>query len=602
DRKGESPSGFITFGGKWIIDREAGMRVCRQLEDETPLSFNENAYAIVQWRNYTVRVRMRADRARTVWGYGIVGYYTLDDTGEHFYRLWQARGVVMLDKRDGKRTDHFGSAPLRCERGKWYTFLMRLQEEEGGVLIRAKVWDDGPEPKDWLLEHYDPKPLAGGQAGILVFRAECSFDDFTVLRNSGTSRFRTVVLQNHWGGYEGCEEVGVISSASPDANQRNSPIFRITRKDGTVTRGLLHFDLSVLPAGGIVRRATLMLYALRREGEPTVGVFRLLKRWLPDRVTWLSPDGRRRWDTPGGDFPGDGNNPAHLSFQPGSQYGEESAVKITHAPRWWAFDITEAVRSWVEGAVANYGLVLTIVEGNGMVEFATSRITSTETSIAPRLFIEYEVRQPLEPWHSPLEYWQAVMQRKGLLTGPPRGFYPNGIMGEYYDDPDAKEYQMDKEPPGPVFTKLIFTRPDEMINFVWNTGRAPHPEMGSEFWSVRWQGRLFVPRDDEYKFYFDNLDDAARLYIDGKLILDAWKIQLPSTHASEPIKLTAGFHQVVVEYHQGPGPGAAIRLSWSGTNLPKQVVVFPEGIKGDYYDDPAYNEYELNQPPPGPFF
>ncbi|GEM_PF-1549375 len=594
DRKGQAPLSFSLYGGKWIVDKEDGVHVCRQIEDETPLSFDENSYAIVHWRDYTITAKLRADKVRTVWGYGIIGYHSIDDAGEHFYRLWYARGVVMLDKRDGEQTFHLGSAPSRIDEGKWCTMQLRLQPHYNGLLIRAKVWGDEHEPREWLLEYLDSKPLNGGQAGVLVFRSECSIDDFKVISNLGMSRLRTVTLQQNLAGYSGYEEA-CITNADPKRGLVDTRSLTLVRQDKTTSRVLLRFDLSVMPTGSRIKRAVLSLYALKCEGELTLGVFRLLRRWRQEKVTWLSPDGETTWSTPGGDFPGDGNNSPRLSFRRASQRGEEALAKVTAADDWVNFDVTDVVRAWVEGKAENSGLLLCPISGSGSVEFAGGK-----TLTAPKLTIEYELHQPLEPTYSPIEYWKAVV-RRSLLPGPPRGFFPDGVIGEYYDDEDAETYEVG-EPPKATFSKLVFTRKDEMIDFRWDVGTSPHPEMGSEFWSVRWQGRIFVPRTDKYTFYFDNLDDAARLYIDGELVLDAWKIQMPATHVSRPVELTAGFHNAIVEYHQGPGPGASIRLSFSSPKMPKQLVIFPEGVKGDYYDDPEPHGWKLGEPPPGPLF
>jgi len=597
--KGRPPSSFTFYGGSWIIDRDEGMNVCRQVEDETPLSFDENAFAIVQWRDYTVTARFYPEKTRPVWGCGVIGYYTVDESGEHFYRLWHARGVVMLDKRDGEQTFHIGSAPTRVEEGKWCTMQMRLQTHTDGLLIRVKVWSDEQEPREWLFEYLDRTPLKGGQAGVLVFRTRCAVDDFKVFSNTGVGIRRRVALQVGKGGFDGYEEA-LITNIAPKEVMPPAQTIALLRKDKVASRMLLRFDLSSLPSVSVVRRAILSLYALRCDGNITVGVFRVLKRWEHGKANWLSPNGEQSWNTPGGDFPGDGNNSPRLSFKTASAHGEEAEAKIAEADMWVNFDVTEAVKAIVEGGAENNGFLLTITSGKGSVEFISGSSINVN---APKLTIEYELPQPHEVVHTPLEYWGAVVMRKSLLPGPPRGFFPDGVVGEYYDDEDLETYKVGDPPPKTAFSKLVFTRKDEMIDFRWDIGASPHPDMGSEFWSVRWQGRMFVPHTDEYVFHFENLDDAARLYIDGKLVLDAWKIQMPTTHSSQPIALTAGFHDVLVEYYQGPGPGASIRLTFSSRRIPKQLVVFPEGVKGDYYDEPEPPQgYKIGEAPIGPFF
>jgi hypothetical protein len=56
-------------------------------------------------------------------------------------------------------------------------------------------------------------------------------------------------------------------------------------------------------------------------------------------------------------------------------------------------------------------------------------------------------------------------------------------------------------------------------------------------------------------------DDGSRLYIDGKLVLDQWKLQ---SYATESLTTTlkAGPHTIVVEFYENYG-SAAVTLSWA---------------------------------------
>ncbi len=40
---------------------------------------------------------------------------------------------------------------------------------------------------------------------------------------------------------------------------------------------------------------------------------------------------------------------------------------------------------------------------------------------------------------------------------------------------------------------------------------------------MRWTGKIFVPKDDVYEFFFDELDDAGRLILDGKTVINVWR-------------------------------------------------------------------------------
>jgi len=195
-------------------------------------------------------------------------------------------------------------------------------------------------------------------------------------------------------------------------------------------------------------------------------------------------------------------------------------------------------------------------------------------------------------------------------AGLGRGLYPAGLRGEYFEDPDPA-------PEGPFFTELKFARTDPQIQFLWTEGASPGEGIGTEYWSARWTGKLWAPETGDYVFSLDNLDDAGRLYVDGKRIIDAWLLQTWSSHSSQPIRLTKGEHDLKVEYHQGPGMGA-ILASWKGPNFEKEAIpqansfdandplrrgFLGEGVQGEYFEDPDHNTWAgLNAPPPGPFF
>jgi len=181
-----------------------------------------------------------------------------------------------------------------------------------------------------------------------------------------------------------------------------------------------------------------------------------------------------------------------------------------------------------------------------------------------------------------------------------RGFLNGGLKGHYYDDPKKKpgDYQVDENlrpVPGqriswPTFTSLKHTRTDAQINFHWNQGepdnrdpeseeakkwlarmRGPAPGVGACYFSVRWTGKLYVPEDDEYTFYLDDLDDGGRLWIDGELVIDRWFIQR-SDSASRPRHLRKGIHDIKLEYCQGPEWMCSIVLSWKGSSFGKEVI------------------------------
>jgi len=214
----------------------------------------------------------------------------------------------------------------------------------------------------------------------------------------------------------------------------------------------------------------------------------------------------------------------------------------------------------------------------------------------------------LDPVHYPLAVAAGAPDAGDLVA---RGFDDGGLQAEYFNDPPHGPFQpnqLNQPPPGPFFTQRVFTRRERTIHFNWAGNLAPSPDMSSVYWTARWTGTVNVPAEADYTFYFEGLDDGARLYLDDQLVLDAWKLQPPADHASPPVHLTAGRHKIKVEYYQGPGPGGAIHLKWSSPALEKQLMRFDPPLLGEYFDDPdqsfdlARDWGQLNQPPAGPVF
>jgi hypothetical protein len=215
-------------------------------------------------------------------------------------------------------------------------------------------------------------------------------------------------------------------------------------------------------------------------------------------------------------------------------------------------------------------------------------------------------------WSPPVHFPLTVTRDPTLLgQGLGRGYYPTGLRGTYFDDPD-------QAPPGPFFTgEPVLTRNDPQIDFSWSAEQTPGPGIGNQYWSARWRGKLQVPTDGEYVFFLNFLDDAGRLWIDGKLAIDSWLIQPPSFHASRPLRLRRGEHDLKLEYHQGPASGS-LRLEWKGPGFDRELIqpaatvvngqplgrgFVGEGLQGQYWDDPDHNLWAgLGNPPPGPFF
>ncbi len=86
----------------------------------------------------------------------------------------------------------------------------------------------------------------------------------------------------------------------------------------------------------------------------------------------------------------------------------------------------------------------------------------------------------------------------------------------------------------------------EMIDFVWDD--SPMDGVPAGNFMVEWRGYLEVPEPGVYRLYIV-VDDGAKVWLDGRLVIDAWIDQPPTQYMSEPLELDRGFHRLRILYY-----------------------------------------------------
>jgi hypothetical protein len=79
-----------------------------------------------------------------------------------------------------------------------------------------------------------------------------------------------------------------------------------------------------------------------------------------------------------------------------------------------------------------------------------------------------------------------------------------------------------------------------------------------EWFAIDYTGQFFIPSRAKYRFGVVS-DDGAKLYIDGRSIIDNDGIHPPSGCMSN-VELEAGVHSIRITYMQGPGLYVALQL------------------------------------------
>ncbi len=125
---------------------------------------------------------------------------------------------------------------------------------------------------------------------------------------------------------------------------------------------------------------------------------------------------------------------------------------------------------------------------------------------------------------------------------------------------------------GRNFDHLVHSEQDPDLNFNW-TDKEPQTGLGKTEYSVRWSGNITTK--DPAKFIFKTYaDDGMRVWVDGKEIIDDWKIHGTNETDSAPIELAGGVaHPIKVEYFQAAGD-ATCRLEVEQLDEDKPAETF----------------------------
>jgi hypothetical protein len=120
-------------------------------------------------------------------------------------------------------------------------------------------------------------------------------------------------------------------------------------------------------------------------------------------------------------------------------------------------------------------------------------------------------------------------------------------------------------------------REDANISFNWD-GVSPALGVEQDTFSVRWNRTLNLPAGN-YTFRLTT-DDGARLWVNGRQLINAWYVQSPHTYQGN-IYLAGGPIPVRLEYFNQSG-GAFVQLTWSQTLDSPQLT---QTWRGEYYDN-----------------
>ena len=156
----------------------------------------------------------------------------------------------------------------------------------------------------------------------------------------------------------------------------------------------------------------------------------------------------------------------------------------------------------------------------------------------------------------------AFMAATVAVTGLPTAFgvdgraAENGLWAEYYS--------------GTNFERFVSGGRETTVDHVWENGRLPAGLSSVEFFSARWVGELLAEEAGDYTLY-TNVDDGAKLYVDGELVINDAGPHFPAENAAEFRWEAGSRHEIEIAYYNGE-LGGTMQLLWETPSGQKTVI------------------------------
>jgi len=161
----------------------------------------------------------------------------------------------------------------------------------------------------------------------------------------------------------------------------------------------------------------------------------------------------------------------------------------------------------------------------------------------------------------------AALLLLGLLLLLPRWTSPDPVVspGAASISGLRAEYYRNRMLAGSPVVRMV-----PSLDFSWTPGSGPVAGWG-DVYSARWTGKIQAPASGRYAFRVRH-DDAVRLWIDGKLLIDDWTARLVVAESrAEFVFDAARAYDFKVEYYNG-GDRGVLSLLWSSPTRPEEIV------------------------------
>lgn len=202
-----------------------------------------------------------------------------------------------------------------------------------------------------------------------------------------------------------------------------------------------------------------------------------------------------------------------------------------------------AAEGWFDSAGTLLAEELTILESTGTPVSvpATVCLPTVVLKVPTPCVAVLPTACPPQPKPTPV----PIVHAPARPTPPPVTVLLNRWTGEFYDNASLAGVP-------------AYIREAEVIDFHWRFG-PPISDLPRQGYSIRWTGVWDFARTCRYRFLL-LLKGGARLYVDGRLLLDLWGCP-PAAEYPAHIDLAAGPHQICLEF-LSTGPDARVQLRW----------------------------------------
>lgn len=166
-----------------------------------------------------------------------------------------------------------------------------------------------------------------------------------------------------------------------------------------------------------------------------------------------------------------------------------------------------------------------------------------------------QVEVPAGHFATVAENTPTVARPLVAATTPVRKSYRSGLRATYFAGTDLKEQ--------------LFSRIETGIHTDLGLESVPLDQRRTDF-SVRWSGYLQPVFSEKYLLTL-RADAGARLFIDDRLVIDAWGAERPSDHQGSVVLDAGKRHALRVEYRQ-PKSGMLVKLDWASFNQQAETI------------------------------